>query len=434
MDSNPGVQPPVLHVRGDSQSELEMLFRAVVDPQALVSARHPGSLPMRLRKLPPSFFREPDSGSMSNRQRSADLLASARDFQNEQHQLHLPQQNVGHHYHARSHSSPASLQLNAPGSGTNVASDVAEEALLPQGWEVAATPSGQRYFIDHNTQATTWDDPRKRLIHRSGPNNVTSYSSNCLGPLPAEWEKAVTPKGESYFINHKTKTTAWLDPRYGQQLPRTGVSHTEHELIGAHQMRLQKVQLEKERLKLREQELMEQEKILTEGVMGNCATSQGTSTAAGGIRVLSTQTPSEFQPSGAMHSREASADSGLGLGTCCLSRTPDELLGGLEEMDTGITRHRQNGSCGGFASQGIGLYTLTPQDGLGSCHLTPVNCTLVAPSHNSAGYLEQPTVLPLSFTSDDDITSCLPDSLTSDLLADVAIELAPPRDPLVTWI
>uniref|UniRef100_A0A8C4PZ62 WW domain containing transcription regulator 1 n=1 Tax=Eptatretus burgeri TaxID=7764 RepID=A0A8C4PZ62_EPTBU len=400
MDSNPGVQPPVLHVRGDSQSELEMLFRAVVDPQALVSARHPGSLPMRLRKLPPSFFREPDSGSMSNRQRSADLLASARDFQNEQHQLHLPQQNVGHHYHARSHSSPASLQLNAPGSGTNVASDVAEEALLPQGWEVAATPSGQRYFIDHNTQATTWDDPRKRLIHRSGPNNVTSYSSNCLG----------------------------------QQLPRTGVSHTEHELIGAHQMRLQKVQLEKERLKLREQELMEQEKILTEGVMGNCATSQGTSTAAGGIRVLSTQTPSEFQPSGAMHSREASADSGLGLGTCCLSRTPDELLGGLEEMDTGITRHRQNGSCGGFASQGIGLYTLTPQDGLGSCHLTPVNCTLVAPSHNSAGYLEQPTVLPLSFTSDDDITSCLPDSLTSDLLADVAIELAPPRDPLVTWI
>uniref|UniRef100_UPI00358EC494 transcriptional coactivator YAP1-like isoform X1 n=1 Tax=Myxine glutinosa TaxID=7769 RepID=UPI00358EC494 len=433
MESNPGVQPPVLHVRGDSQSELEMLFRAVVDPDALVSARHPGSLPMRLRKLPPSFFREPASGSMSNRQRSADLLASARDFQNELHQLHLPQQNVVHHYHARSHSSPASLQLNAPGSATNGGSDVAEEPLLPQGWEVAVTPSGQRYFIDHNTQATTWDDPRKRLIHRSGPNNLTSYSSICLGPLPAEWEKAVTPKGESYFINHKTKTTAWLDPRYGQQLPRTGVSHTEQDLIGEHQMRLQKVQLEKERIRLRERELMEQEKILTEGVLSNC-TSQRTSTAAGGIRVLPTQTPSEFQPSGAMHSREASADSGLGLGTYCLSRTPDELLGGLEEMDTGITRHRQSGSCSGFPSQGIGLCTLTPQDGLGSCHLTPANCTITAPSLNPTGYLEQATALLLSFPPDDDITSCLPDSLTSDLLADVSVEMAPPRDPLVTWI
>uniref|UniRef100_UPI00358FF543 transcriptional coactivator YAP1-like isoform X2 n=1 Tax=Myxine glutinosa TaxID=7769 RepID=UPI00358FF543 len=399
MESNPGVQPPVLHVRGDSQSELEMLFRAVVDPDALVSARHPGSLPMRLRKLPPSFFREPASGSMSNRQRSADLLASARDFQNELHQLHLPQQNVVHHYHARSHSSPASLQLNAPGSATNGGSDVAEEPLLPQGWEVAVTPSGQRYFIDHNTQATTWDDPRKRLIHRSGPNNLTSYSSICLG----------------------------------QQLPRTGVSHTEQDLIGEHQMRLQKVQLEKERIRLRERELMEQEKILTEGVLSNC-TSQRTSTAAGGIRVLPTQTPSEFQPSGAMHSREASADSGLGLGTYCLSRTPDELLGGLEEMDTGITRHRQSGSCSGFPSQGIGLCTLTPQDGLGSCHLTPANCTITAPSLNPTGYLEQATALLLSFPPDDDITSCLPDSLTSDLLADVSVEMAPPRDPLVTWI
>ena len=34
-----------------------------------------------------------------------------------------------------------------------------------------------------------------------------------LGPLPAGWEKAQTPTGQIYFMNHSTKTTQWEDPR-----------------------------------------------------------------------------------------------------------------------------------------------------------------------------------------------------------------------------
>ena len=31
---------------------------------------------------------------------------------------------------------------------------------LPPGWEARATDDGTPFFIDHNTQQTTWDDPR----------------------------------------------------------------------------------------------------------------------------------------------------------------------------------------------------------------------------------------------------------------------------------
>ncbi|KAH6566380.1 hypothetical protein BASA60_009515 [Batrachochytrium salamandrivorans] len=38
-----------------------------------------------------------------------------------------------------------------------------------------------------------------------------------LGPLPAGWEQRITPEGRSYFVDHNTRTTTWLDPRRVQQ-------------------------------------------------------------------------------------------------------------------------------------------------------------------------------------------------------------------------
>lgn len=34
-----------------------------------------------------------------------------------------------------------------------------------------------------------------------------------LGPLPLNWEKAYTENGETYFIDHTTGQSHWLDPR-----------------------------------------------------------------------------------------------------------------------------------------------------------------------------------------------------------------------------
>ena len=61
MDAHHGAPPAgqqIVHVRGDSQTELEALFSAVMNPSK--ASRQP-SLPMRMRKLPESFFRQPDS-------------------------------------------------------------------------------------------------------------------------------------------------------------------------------------------------------------------------------------------------------------------------------------------------------------------------------------------------------------------------------------
>jgi len=42
---------------------------------------------------------------------------------------------------------------------TAVCSSVQEEPL-PVGWEMRYTGDGVRYFVDHNTRSTTFQDPR----------------------------------------------------------------------------------------------------------------------------------------------------------------------------------------------------------------------------------------------------------------------------------
>lgn len=60
-------QPPpaghqIVHVRGDSETDLEALFNAVMNPK---TANVPQTLPMRMRKLPDSFFKQPEPKSHS---------------------------------------------------------------------------------------------------------------------------------------------------------------------------------------------------------------------------------------------------------------------------------------------------------------------------------------------------------------------------------
>jgi len=37
---------------------------------------------------------------------------------------------------------------------------VVEEDPLPEGWEMRFNNEGVRYFVDHNTRTTTFQDPR----------------------------------------------------------------------------------------------------------------------------------------------------------------------------------------------------------------------------------------------------------------------------------
>lgn len=88
---------------------------------------------------------------------------------------------------------------------------------LPPGWERRLAPNGQYYYIDHNTQRTTWTHPnqiqRYQVVHPSDIERIYQSTIPTLGPLPAGWEMRVSPDGRPYFLDHGAKTSTWDDPR-----------------------------------------------------------------------------------------------------------------------------------------------------------------------------------------------------------------------------
>ncbi|XP_075402624.1 transcriptional coactivator YAP1 isoform X7 [Tenrec ecaudatus] len=361
----------IVHVRGDSETDLEALFNAVMNPK---TANVPPTVPMRLRKLPDSFFKPPEPKSHS-RQVSTDAGTAG---------ALAPQ-------HVRAHSSPASLQLGAvsPGtlSPTGVVSgpaaaptaqhlrqssfEIPDDVPLPAGWEMAKTSSGQRYFLNHIDQTTTWQDPRKAMLSQMSVTAPTSppvqpaMINSASGPLPDGWEQAMTQDGEIYYINHKNKTTSWLDPRLdprfgkainqriGQsgpvkQPPPLAPQSPQGGVMGGNnsnqqqQMRLQQLQMEKERLRLKQQELLRQELALRsqlptleqDGGTQNPVSSPGMSQE---LRTMTTNSSDPFLNSGTYHSRDESTDSGLSMSSYSVPRTPDDFLNSVDEMDTGDT-------------------------------------------------------------------------------------------------
>lgn len=129
----------VVHVRSDSDNDLDALFHVVQKPAKAVESSS-NSLPMKLRKLPLSFFKQPtplDPTKLS------------------------PEDNTGLTIsHSRAHSSPASLTIPTSTSGQGLYplhpahnrtqsydGTAFEESQLPPGWEMRTSPTGQPYFM-----------------------------------------------------------------------------------------------------------------------------------------------------------------------------------------------------------------------------------------------------------------------------------------------
>ncbi|KAM5245647.1 transcriptional coactivator YAP1 isoform 7-T7 [Ctenodactylus gundi] len=337
----------IVHVRGDSETDLEALFNAVMNPK---TANVPQTVPMRLRKLPDSFFKPPEPKSHS-RQASTDAGTAG---------ALTPQ-------HVRAHSSPASLQLGAVSPGTLTATgvvsgpaaapaaqhlrqssfEIPDDVPLPAGWEMAKTSSGQRYFLNHIDQTTTWQDPRKAMLSQI---NVAAPTSP---PLQQNLMNSASAMNQRISQSAPVKQPPPLAPQSPQGGVLGGSSSNQQQ-----QMRLQQLQMEKERLRLKQQELLRQAMrnispstanspkcqelalrsqlptLEQDGGTQNPVSSPGMSQE---LRTMTTNSSDPFLNSGTYHSRDESTDSGLSMSSYSVPRTPDDFLNSVDEMDTGDT-------------------------------------------------------------------------------------------------
>lgn len=89
--------------------------------------------------------------------------------------------------------------------------DEEDELRLPDGWDMQVAPNGRTFFIDHRTKTTTWTDPRTGLAARLP---VRGKTDDEIGALPPGWEQRVHVDGRVFFIDHNRRRTQWEDPRF----------------------------------------------------------------------------------------------------------------------------------------------------------------------------------------------------------------------------
>ncbi|XP_017072043.1 E3 ubiquitin-protein ligase Nedd-4 isoform X5 [Drosophila eugracilis] len=113
-----------------------------------------------------------------------------------------------------------------------------EEEPLPPRWSMQVAPNGRTFFIDHASRRTTWIDPRNG---RASPMpNQTRRVEDDLGPLPEGWEERVHTDGRIFYIDHNTRTTQWEDPRMsnpniaGQAVPYSRDYKQKYEYFKSH--------------------------------------------------------------------------------------------------------------------------------------------------------------------------------------------------------
>nr|CAB3267816.1 yorkie homolog [Phallusia mammillata] len=409
----------VIHVRQDSASELEALFNTVMNPNFKSK-----SLPMKARNLPKSFFEQPDKprhqavyhghsqsmGGLSvstapqiihSRSSSSDSNAShtstAQNTNNnngaplgspaisgamkgnhkvgymspaQRRMPHSPYTSQQSHVglsvpqvsHARSKSSPASLELMNVAHLQVKASDIPPDMPLPPGWSAATTTDGQQYFMNHNDRTTTWEDPRIAIIKQqrqsqlvqqsqslsvtSSPLPQTSIHNNIPADralqqsLPPGWEQSKTQQGEVFFINHQTKSTSWIDPRL-QNIQGNGQqnnSQLQQQLMKVNQMDMASnagrsvgSSLPPQQQSMLKHFTQEKDLLMRKQMLKQ---SQSQMSASGMDPFLGSGSPN-------YHQRDPSQDSGVGMGSnYSLPRTPDDYLGNVEEMDTGDIARR----------------------------------------------------------------------------------------------
>jgi protein yorkie len=493
MEQQKGSNHQILRINPSSGHELDELFNAVIGPK---DSQIPLSVPMRQRKLPPSFFVPPDGSHSASHSRESSLDASqpsSSPLSPSSPQQTL-QQAIGVNVvngltinHPRAHSSPATLQQTFAvntciGSASQQTQHIRQLSYdidhlqLPIGWEMAKTPNGERYFINHTEKTTTWEDPRKKVLEQqlqqqlqqqtqprlvvvsannnsnantNNSSNSNNSSNNNLssGALPEGWEQSRTPSGEIYYINHVERITSWFDPRLplsaqqqskaqsrnGRTPPPPFTATVPSSLVVAlqnmntsgnnsnidairlqqqqqQQLRVQRsvlnLQQEREQLRQRREEiLLRQNYMLKHSSVGedNSPSNRLPPISSTGIDPFLGGTNGPLNND--CHSRQESADSGLGLGpNYSLPHTPEDFLNNID--DAVNSGDDTNNNLSRNSNNDLGLDTLqVPNLDLGTENM-----------------------------ESDDLVPSLPDDFNADLLSNVEALLDTNRDNIMTWL
>ncbi|KAI9347704.1 hypothetical protein BDR26DRAFT_1004818 [Obelidium mucronatum] len=78
---------------------------------------------------------------------------------------------------------------------------------------MAATASRTQQLNDPAPLKSNPSSPSKAEKPQPQSVNHKIETEDILGPIPKDWEKATDESGRVYFVNHKKKSTTWIDPR-----------------------------------------------------------------------------------------------------------------------------------------------------------------------------------------------------------------------------
>lgn len=128
--------------------------------------------------------------------------------------------NFGSHLSLPNRNSNSSLaQGRGPIAHTRGASDGAllDEHISSEVWD--PNPTGGKFaqsgYGCGRVMGTS--SSAEHLVQQRVPSDQN------LGPLPPGWEEAVSPAGEKFFINHNAQTTTWYDPRIPESMQRSKI-------------------------------------------------------------------------------------------------------------------------------------------------------------------------------------------------------------------
>ncbi|CAG2108992.1 unnamed protein product [Medioppia subpectinata] len=270
------------------------------------------------------------------------------------------------------------------GSATNLSSSLGP---FPKGWESAHTEDGDVYYISHIECRTTWIDPRlplsaqqSRAQLHTGRTPPPPFTGNTVPPSLVAALQNMNTSGNTSAVS----TTDTI--RLQQQ---------------QHQRTLLTLELERQKLRQRQSEILSKPSpLVPSSLVDNTSGIRLPPISSTGIDPFLSGNSSAFNNNDC-HSRQESADSGLGLGSnYSLPHTPEDFLN-IEDALNGGDDANNNMS----RNNDLGL------DGLavGSLDLVPENM------------------------ESDDLVPTLTDFGT-DILSIVEEQLDSNRDNIMTWL